>query len=252
MTVNEKRQVITLTIGAVAAIAAAAVGLIASDVPKNLREIVGSPTAWSIALTCTIPLIIVLAANQISSLLKASADREEVVREIARVLPQASLITHFESSAEAMQYLIKNVPLAKCFYNTRLASMLIEQSDPANLRVTQELDTTIARAIRKGMDYHWVISPEYEQNAMTLRTEWRQYAGSKKAGIYSYWVLPESNVHLFHFAILEYAQTRELLLGWALSSARSFSEKVFLIRDDRVVQYFRGAFEIYVARAREA
>src|ERR1700691_3143449 len=125
MTVNEKRQTITLAIGAIAAIAATAVGLIASDVPKGLRDIVGSPIGWSVAVACTIPLIIVLASNQISNLLKASADRDEVVREITRVLPQASLIVHFESSAEAMQYLIKNVPLARCFYNTRLASATI-------------------------------------------------------------------------------------------------------------------------------
>jgi hypothetical protein len=251
MTANEKRQTITLTIGAAAAIAAAAVGLIASDVPKSLRDIVGSPIAWSVAVACTIPLIIVLAANQISSLLKASADREEVVREIARVLPQASLIIHFESSAEAMQYLINNVPRARCFYNTRLASTTIEQSDPANVRITEKLDSTITTAIRKGMDYRWIISPEHEQSAVAFKAEWRHNAASGKGGNCTCWVLPDPSMQLFHFAILEYPQSRELFLGWALSSARSFSEKVFLIRDDRLVQYFRGVFEIYVALSRE-
>lgn len=253
MSRDDKRQVWTLAIGGGAALLAAFLGLINSDLPTGLHGLISSATAWSIVWTCTIPIIIVLAANQVSSLFKASSDREATVRDITRILPQACLISHFDDSHSAMNYLIQNVPRAEQFYNTRFAPRHVEESEPGNIEITKLFDDVVKNAIRAGVDYHWIISQDYEQLAMSLKAEWKQRFGSKqKSGVFAAWVLPPgASQQLFHFAILDYGDSKDLLLGWSLSSVRQFAEKVFLIRDERMVEYFRGVFELYVAASRE-
>lgn len=251
MSPSDRRQTVTLLLGSAAAISAALVGLLVSDVPVHLRSLVSSPVAWAIAFTCTLPILIILATNQISLLLKSSTDREEIVKDVVRLLPHSSLILHFETSAEAMNYLIQNTRRARHVYNTRLAEERVEASDPLNVALTKRFDDAVWKAIEGGTDYHLIVSPDHAVYAASLLKARNAHAASRDAatGICCSWVLPQSSVPLFQFCILEYGESRELLLGWALTSSRSFGEKVFLVRDDRLVQYFRNLFELYVLAA---
>jgi hypothetical protein len=251
MTRNERRQTTILLVGFIGALITAFIGLITADVPKRLSGMVTNSTAWAIAITCTSPLLLLLVINQISLLLKSTTDREEMVREIIKVLPNTSLITHFETSASAMEYLIDNVPRSKRIFNMRLARRDIEEADLENIRVTARFDAAIWKAIQNGTDYNWIVSPEYEQTATSLQTKRRNFSASHQAtGNCCCWVLQGGDVPYFHYTVLEYIDHSELLLGWALTSTRSFSEKVFLIRDERMVKYFRRLFETYANIAR--
>jgi hypothetical protein len=253
MSPNDRRQTITLLVGVSAAILAALAGLLVSDVPVHLRSLVSNATAWAIAFTCTLPILIVLATNQISLLLKSSTDREETVKDVVRLLPHSSLVLHFETSAEAMNYLIQNVRRAKHIYNTRLADGRVEASDPLNLVLTKRFDDALWKAIMDGTHYNLIVSPDHAAVAATLLEARGAHAATHDTtGICCSWVLGQSTIPLFQFCILEYGDSRELLIGWALTSSRSFAEKVFLLRDDRLVQYFRSLFELYVQAASPA
>jgi hypothetical protein len=248
---SDKRQTFTLLAGGVAAILAAFLGLLVSDIPVRLRSFISSPMAWVVVLTCTLPIVIILAANQISLLLKTSTDREDTIRDISRLLPCSSLIIHFETSADAMEYLIEGIPRAQHVFNTRLSTQVIESSDPLNVRLTKKFDDQVWAAIQSGTNYDLIVSKDHQSHASHLLDTRRSFSKSHKGvGTCSCWILGDSEVPLFHFCILEYTEHRELLIGWALTSSRSFGDKVFLIRDERLVNYFRGLFETYVAVAR--
>lgn len=243
---DDKRQTITLVLGGLAAVTAALLGLVVTDVPNSLKSLVGSPLAWAVVVTCTLPILILLMVNQVSALLKSSSDREATVEDVVKHLPVTSTIIHFETSAAAMEYLIENVARATHVYNTRLSIKRVEDSDPENLRLVARFDAAVWKAVQRGMEYSWLVSTEYAQIAKDLEARRKAYAQTHRSvGVYCYWILKESEVPFFHFVVLQYSDHRELLLGWALASTHSFGERVFLLRDDRLVDYFRGLFDTY-------
>jgi hypothetical protein len=61
---NDKRQIITIGIGGLAALATAVINLF-STVPLSLKDRV-SDTAWTVTMTCSVPVIIMLVALQVS------------------------------------------------------------------------------------------------------------------------------------------------------------------------------------------
>jgi len=208
--------------------------------------------AWSVVFACTIPLLIVLAVNQVSLLLKTTSDREEEVSALMATLPKSASIMHFPNSSAAMKYLAANIDRCSRFYNTRLVLPEVEAKDPLNARTTSALDAAVLRRIREGMDYCWIVSPPYENAAAGIheqRTAWVRRGLA--AGSYSAWILPEAQLPFFHFCILQYGQDEELLVGWAIAAPSDFGERVFLIRDQRFVDYFRGLFKLYAAHGRE-
>jgi hypothetical protein len=252
MTKAEKRQVLTLGIGGAAALLAVMIGLIAADLPKALASFIGNTTAWTVGITCTVPLLVLLLTNQISALLKTSSDREDIVHDVVTFLPEASTIVHFENSSLAMEYLIQNVPRTKSVFNTRIARKAIEDSIPENVTVIDEFDEVVSKAIENGTNYNWIVSQEYEAAAKALCEKRNQYARShRSAGLCCFWIVDVGDAPFVHFAILEYQDHSELLLGWAITSVRSYGEKVFLIRDERLVRYYRGLFDVYAQTGRE-
>lgn len=252
MTKSVKRQVVTLGIGGAAALLAVAFGLVTAELPASLKPYIGNATAWTIGISCTLPLLVLLATNQISALLKTSSDREDIVHDVVTFMPKSSTIVHFENSSSAMEYLIQNVPRAKNVYNTRIARKEIEESVPENVNVIDGFDAAVWRAMRDGTNYHWIISKEYEEFAQAQCKKRNDYARSHRStGLCCYWIIDVGEAPFVHFAILEYPDHSELLMGWAIASTRSYGERVFLIRDERLVGYYRGLFDVYAQAGRE-
>lgn len=252
MTKSEKRQVLTLGIGGFAALVALAIGLVTADLPSSLKPYIGNTTAWTIGICCTLPLLVLLATNQISALLKTSSDREDIVHDVVTFLPESSTIVHFENSSSAMEYLIQNVPRAKNVFNTRIARKDIEESVPENVSVIDGFDAAVWNALKDGTNYNWIVSKEYEEFAKDLCKKRNDHARTHRStGLCCFWIIDVGNAPFVHFAILEYPDHAELLLGWAIISTRSYGERVFLIRDERLVRYYRGLFDVYAQAGRE-
>ena len=253
MKAADRRQTIILIVGALAALLVAILGLVAAEVPSAIRAFIGSPTAWAIVVTSTLPILVLLSANQISTLLKSSSDREDIIEDVVKHLPASSTVIHFETSASAMEYLIENVARATHVFNTRLSLRSVEESDPENVRLVERMDKAVWSAIQRGMEYSWLVSTEYAPLAVELHRRRQTYAKNHNAvGTYCYWVLKESEIPFFHFIVHIYPDHRELMLGWALTSTRSFGERVFLIRDERLVNYFRTLFDTYCSAVKDA
>jgi hypothetical protein len=245
ITSGDRREFWTVAIGAVAATASALVGVVL-DLPKTLQGFVGDPLTWSVVITVTVPIIIMLAANQVAQTLKATFQREQTLADIVKLFPHSAAIVHFNSSAEAMKYLIDAVGRADKIYNTRLAVRAIEESDPHNARLTAAFDMAVQRALREGMDYFWIVSEEFADEADALKDKRNSLSSTlSTVGSYSAHVLAKPAIPFFHFCVVDYGGERELLLGWALSDIRDYSERVFLIRDNRFVDYFLNLFFMY-------
>ena len=246
----DRREIWTLIIGGGVALISALLGIVL-DLPKLLKGFVGDPTTWAIVITVTLPILITLTANQVAQSIKANNLREQTLADIIKVFPHSSSVIHFDNSSEAMGYLIDAMGRAACVYNTRMTLREVEDSDALNSRLTQAFDVEIGRAIEAGTDYFWLITYEFtkEANAIAAQRN-RAAAKSDTVGAYSAYVLPAQQAPFLHFCILDYGVEREVLLGWALTEAGDFREKVFLIRDDRFVDYFRDLFKMLCRSAR--
>lgn len=246
----DQREIWTLIIGGMAALASAVVGALV-DLPKLLKGFVADPTTWTMVITVTVPILITLTTNQIAQSLKSISQREQTLADLIKLFPDAAAIIHFDSSAEAMRYLTEAVVRVERLYNTRLTRKELEVSDALNFRLTRDFDRAAEAAVRGGMDYSWLISEEFAEEATALKERRALYARySATLGTYSAYVLPRADVPFLHFCILDYGTERELLIGWALSEVSDFSEQVYLIRDRRFVDYFRDLFLMYCRSAR--
>lgn len=249
MKVSTKHQVATLVIGAVAALLAVLIGLFTTE-PKLLGSSI-TPLSWSVAFVCTVPIIITLIANQISLLLKTSDDRDETVKAIHNLIPDSTVISSFSNSSAAMEYLTKNIGICKKFYNTRLARPQIEAADTLNSRMITEFDISVQRALKSGMDYYWIVSSDYVADATSFMNKRRDFVQKKfSPGSYESWVLPQTEIPFFHFCIIQYEHGQELLIGWTITSVGDYGERVFLIREERLVEYFKDLFHMYASHAR--
>ena len=249
MTKHDKRQIWTLLIGGGATIGTAVLGMFSSP-PSSWQAATANPVRWYLVFACTIPLTIALLTLKVSLLLKGISDKEELIRDIARRVPRLSVVTVFESSFEAMGHLIENVGRCRKMYNTRFGPKDVEDSDAVNTRVTKRLDEEILKSVKNGMDYYWLITKDYQRSADDLMVSREKYATrTGRAGGLAVWKLSDVSIPLIHFCVLEYPDSKELLFGWALTHRHDFAERVFLIRDERVVEYFATLFDIYKQRA---
>jgi hypothetical protein len=244
-----RREIWTLVVGVLAAIIIAIVGVLA-DVPKTLGGLVGDPLTGSIVVTVTIPITIMLVANQASQLLKTSTQKEELLTEFIRALPHLTSMIQLDSSTHGMNYLTNAVGRARKCYNMRLTTRSVEAKDPLNLKLTAAFDRAVERALRNGMDYFFIVSTDHSSGVNALKSKRsRMAASSSSIGSYIGYVRPRSESPLFHFCVLDFGSEKELVLGWALEGSEYFSEKVFIIRDVRLADYFHVLFEHYSRRA---
>src|SRR4051812_30678323 len=101
-----KRQVgrewATLAVGGVAAVTSTILAMFTA-VPQSFRSAI-DPITWTVVLTSTVPLTIILVVNQISLLLKTSSDRESELESLLARIPRTTPISQFEDSSAAMEY----------------------------------------------------------------------------------------------------------------------------------------------------
>jgi hypothetical protein len=220
-----RREIWALLIGAVAAVISALIGVFL-DLPKTLK-FAGDASTWAVVITVTIPILIMLAANQISQIFKDATLREQTIEELIRMFPHAAAIVHFDSSAEAINYIIGSLDRAEKFYNTRLTTPRVERSDELNVQVTSELDHKIEERLKGGMDYFWLVSDEFSDEAKSLKEARKKMCKSgRSVGSYVASIITKAYTPQLHFCVIDYGTSKEMLLGWALSYDADFIRSV--------------------------
>lgn len=217
------REYWILLIGTFAALASTGTALF-TERPAFLSPKV-SDTAWTVATAVTVPVLIMLLANQLSALLKATSQGEYVVREISSLVPTSATTLPFESNARAWEYLVSQVPHCVAIYNTRLSQAGVRAADPFVIRESGRLDDRISKRMRDGLSYHLVVSETFEDAARTL-VQGREATVRRglRPGALSIAVLPEPQIPMLQFVILDTGSAREVLIGWSIySAAEGFS-----------------------------
>lgn len=156
---------------------------------------------------------------------------EKIVHSITQSTPDLYCIIEFPSSDNAMVYLCSRLPFTKTVLNTKISKDAI----PPRRDIGDKYVVAIKAALNDGIVYKDIVSTGFKGYAEDLS----EYQSTVK-GTYQFSLLDSNDPAFLNFIILEYKDNQEeLIIGWATSPYVGTEQKAYMIRDRRIISYFK-------------
>lgn len=202
----------------------------------------GTPSTATLTLAIFAPLALILIVDRLSSQHESKEDLEAILQTIRTESVNSSSIIALGTDDQWIDYLIHNAKRARRILNTRLSYMTVHAT--AHPRI----DSAIAQAVQSGTDYHFVCSKSREDSLSELKGLLEQAkadAGMKGGGKVVAYVFDTGNKPILQMKIFEYEDYSEAMIGFVFQTDRDVAQPILLIRDQKMVEYFRHVFYTY-------
>ena len=203
----------------------------------------GSPSTATLTLAIFAPLALILIVDRLSSQHESKEDLEAILQAIRAESVNSSSIIALGTDDQWIDYLIHNAPRARRILNTRLSYIT-----GVYATAHQRIDLAIAQAVQLGTDYYFVCSKSREDSLSELERLVRKAkanAGTKGGGKVFAYVFDTGNRPILQMKVFEYEDYSEAMIGFVFQKESDVSQPIFLVRDPKMVEYFRHVFYSY-------
>jgi hypothetical protein len=204
-----------------------------------------SPRPSTATLTVAIfaPLAVLLTADRLSSQNERKENLEAILQAIRTESVNSGSIIALGTEDQWIDYLIRNAQRARLILNTRLSYIA-----GVNATAHQRIDTAIAEAVQSGTDYHFICSKSREDSLSELERRVEKAkadAGTKGGGKVVAYVFDTGDRPILQMKIFDYGVYSEAMIGFVFQTDRGVAQPIFLVRDQKMVVYFRHVFYTY-------
>ncbi len=154
----------------------------------------------------------------------------KIIKESLEKMPIMDTIKQFSNCNEALEYISSRLHEATVVLNTRVSGHLDDAAKKRNGFYNKN-DLALKSALKGGLVFKDVVSEGFRE----FSSEIEQHCGSK----YKHVVLKSTTPSFLNFTILDFDSEEELLFGWANSTYMGSEQKAYLVRDKRVIGYFK-------------
>ncbi len=178
----------------------------------------------------------IIIGNRLSLMIKEyKKDKEDKKfhQTILNSIQDINSIIEFPNSNTALEYLNSRIENAKFVLNTKISN----STEPEKFQAINEYKKKLKISLKNGLKYIDILTPTFKSYAQNLSDYTKNYKGT-----YKYKIINFEDKSILNFIILKYKNDddEELIIGWIASSSFGGDEqKAYLIRDKRIIKYFR-------------
>jgi len=183
--------------------------------------------------TLVFPVLSFFAADKITSLLQSQSENNELALKIIASIPSSDTFLLIKNSNIAFEYIYNSIDHAVDIKNTRISINPVKESYVSKKQ--KMTDDKIKTLLKKGVNYSNVVSQKYTDSISDFHKFAKQH---KTEGQFRGNILGNVNFPVINFMVIDYAHSKELLMGWAVASNWDHTRPVFLIREKNIVEYF--------------
>lgn len=186
-----------------------------------------------------VALIIIVVGDRLATFHNAKVQRKKFTDIVTGNFKQVPHLYVIEETGpkRAMRYIAKQMSDCSSIVNTKIS----HDSFEPDFNVRDIYNKELMKALKNGLSYDEVISTGFVKCSLKLHEH-----SNKCNGKYRYRVQEQVPSSFLNFCVLHFKDENigpELLIGWATSNALSHKDKVYKIRDVRIVEYFTTYFE---------
>jgi len=198
-----------------------------------IGTIVVTDAILKLLFTLIFPILAFFTADKFTTYFDLKTNLEKQTSKIISSIPSTTSFLLLDNSRIAFDYIITAIERAKEIRNTRISINPSRKSYVSDRQI--KMDEKIKKLLKSGVNYSYVVSNKYSEDIINFR----KYTNDNKViGQFRGKELPNVNFPSINFMIITYRDSKELLMGWAGTSDWDHTRPVFLIREQRIIEYY--------------